>query len=47
MDALKATLEKKDFASKNVYKTFEDSPHGYAAGRADVSRGIKLERIKS
>ncbi len=37
MSALESTLRGKPFAEKNVYKTFQESVHGWAGARGDVS----------
>lgn len=42
MSALESTLRAKQFAEKNVYKTFSESIHGWAGARGDVSPGSVL-----
>lgn len=36
MAALQKTLATKPFASKNAYKLYENSPHGFAGARGDL-----------
>jgi len=35
IDPIKEVLDKKPFASKCIYKTYDDMKHGFAAARGD------------
>ena len=46
MEGIKAALEKKDFAAKNVWVRFDDMHHGFAGARGDWTKPEQVARVQ-